>query len=60
MDNKAFWKKVKPLFSEKVDLKTKILLAEKGNDLRDPEISLEVEKVISDDREIAETFNKFL
>ena len=29
------------------------------NDLRDPEFSSEVEKVISDDREIAETFNKF-
>ena len=51
---------MEPLFSEKVDLKTKILLVEKGNDLRVPEISLEVEKVISDDREIAETFNKFL
>ena len=32
---------------------------EKGNALSDPEISSEVEKVISDDREIAETFNEF-
>ena len=32
---------------------------EKGNDLSDPEISSEVEKVISEDMEIAETFNKF-
>ena len=31
----------------------------KGNDLSDPEISSEVEKVISEDMEIAETFNKF-
>ena len=30
---------------------------EKGNALSDPGISLKVEKVISDDREIAETFN---
>ena len=30
---------------------------EKGNALSVPEISLEVEKVLSDDREIAETFN---
>ena len=29
-DNKTFWRKVKPLFSEKVNLQTKILLVEKG------------------------------
>ena len=28
-DNKTFWRKVKPLFSEKVNLQTKILLVEK-------------------------------
>ena len=32
---------------------------EKGTDLSDPEISSEVEKVISEDMEIAETFNEF-
>ena len=31
---------------------------EKRNNLSDPEISSEVEKVISDDMEIAETFNE--
>ena len=36
-----------------------MLLVEKGNDLSDPEISSEVEKVISEDKEIAETFNEF-
>ena len=36
-----------------------MLLEEKGNDLSDPEISAEVEKVIPDDIEIAETFNEF-
>ena len=46
-DNKSFWRKIKLLFSEKVNLQTKILLVEKGNDLSDPEISSEVEKVIS-------------
>ena len=51
--------KSKPLFSEKVNLQTKILLVEKGNDLSDPEISSEVEKVISEDMDIAETFNEF-
>ena len=38
------------------------MLVEKGNDLSDPEISSEisseVEKLTSDDREITETFNK--
>ena len=58
-DNKTCWRKVKPRFSEKVNLQTKILLVEKGNDLSDPEISSEVEKVISEDMEIAETFNEF-
>ena len=33
---------------------------EKENDLSDPEISSEVEKVILEDMEIAETFNEFL
>ena len=59
MDNKTFWRKVKPLFSEKVNLQTKILLVEKENDLSDPEISSEVERVISEDMEIVETFNEF-
>ena len=58
-DNKTICRKVKPLFSEKVNLQTKILLVEKGNDLNDPEISSEVENVISEDMEIAETFNEF-
>ena len=32
---------------------------EKATDLSDPEISSEVEKVISEDMETAETFNEF-
>ena len=59
MENKTFWRKVKPLFSGKVNSQTKILLVEKANDLSDPEISSEVEKVILEDMEIAETFNEF-
>ena len=34
-DNKTFWRKVKSLFSEKVNLQIKILLVEKASDLRD-------------------------
>ena len=40
-----------------VNLQTKILVVEKGKDPSDPETSSEVEKVISEDMEIAETFN---
>ena len=35
------------------------MLLEKGNDLSDREISSEVDKVISEDIGIAETFNEF-
>ena len=38
-DNKTFWRKVKPFFSEKVNLQTKILLVEKEDDLSHCEIS---------------------
>ena len=51
--------KSKTFSSEKINLQTKILLLEKGNDLNDPEISSEVEKVVSDDMETAETFKEF-
>ena len=40
-------------------MQTKSFLVEKGNDLSNPEISSEVEKVLSEDMEIAETFNEF-
>ena len=49
---------MKTLFSDKVNLQKKILLVEKRNDLSDPDISSEVEKVIFDDRGIVETFNE--
>ena len=35
------------------------MLVEKGNDLNDPEITSEVQKVISEDMEIAETYDEF-
>ena len=47
-------------FRKKHIFKTKFTLVERGNVLSDTEIASEVEKVISDDREIAETFNDFL
>ena len=58
-NNKTFWRKGKPLYSEKVYLQINILLVEKGNNLGDPEITSEVKTVISEDMEIAERFNQF-
>ena len=55
-DNKTFWRKVKPVFSEKLNFQTKITLAEKGNGLSESEIFSEVEKMISYDRGIADAF----
>ena len=45
-DNKKFWDTVKPLLSQSGSIQQKITLVEKGS-------------IISDDNEIAETFNKF-
>ena len=56
-DNNTFRRKLKPRFSEKLNLKTKITLAEKENALIDSETSLEVEKAISDDRGIMTFFS---
>ena len=50
--------KSKTFFFRKGKITNKNLLVEKGNDLSNPEISSEVEKVISDDMEIAETINE--
>ena len=49
--------KSKTSFLEKVN--SKIKLVEELNALSDPDISSEVEKVISGNSEIAETFNRF-
>ena len=50
--------KSKTFFFRKGKITNKNLLVEKENDLSNPEISSEVEKVISDDMEIAETINE--
>lgn len=55
--NNTFRRKLKPRFSEKLNLKTKITLAEKENALIDSETSLEAEKAISDDRGIMTFFS---
>ena len=45
-DNKKFWQRVKPLFSDKTDLKHNIRLKENG-------------KMISDKKEIADILNNY-
>ena len=46
IDNKTFWKVTKPLFSDKSISNKKIIL-------------LEDDKIIEDDKTVAETFNNF-
>ena len=46
-DNKAMWKSVKPLFSDKITVKLKINVSENG-------------KILSSDTDIAEAFNDYL
>ena len=41
-DSKAFWRKVKPLFSEEANFQTTISLVEKENALSDLEVSSQV------------------
>ena len=55
-DNKTFWKTVKPLLTDKVKTKSKITLIEKKYKDNSTEYS---EEIISDDKEVAEVFNKF-
>ena len=55
-DNKVFWKTVKPFMSDKVQTRSKITLVEKKNKEKSTET---FEKIITDDKEIAETFNEF-
>ena len=58
-DNKTFWKTVKPLFTDKVQIKSKITLIEKKVISKQGQESNHTEKIISDDKAIAEVFNKF-
>ena len=57
-DNKMFWKKVRPLFTDKIQTKSKITLIEK-NVLKENGKVNEVEEIITDDKAIAEIFNEF-
>ena len=58
-DNKSFWKTVKPLFTDKVHIKSKITLIEKKVISKQGQESNHTEKIISDHKAIAEVFNEF-
>ena len=58
-DNKTFWKTVKPLFTEKVKINSKITLIEEKVISKQGEENIIEEEIISDDQNIAEVFNDF-
>ena len=58
-DNKTFWRKVKPLFTDKVQTKSKITLIEKNVVSNQGDKVIETEEIISENKAIAEVFNKF-
>ena len=54
---KTFWKTVKPFLTDKVKIKSKVTLTERKQKQNQAEI-FEEEKIICDDKEIAEIFNE--
>ena len=58
-DNKTFWKTVKPLFTDKIQTKSKITLIEKKVVSGVAQKQIVSEKVISKGQAVAEVFNKF-
>ena len=57
-DNKTFWRKLKPLFTDKVQTKSKITLIEKKVVSNQGDKVIETEEIISEDKAIAKVFNK--
>ena len=57
--DKTFWKTVKPLFTEKIQTKSKITLIEKNVVSGLGQEQIVSEKVTSEDQAVAEVFNKF-
>ena len=59
-DNKTFWKTVKPLFTDKVQTKSKIKLIEKKVGSKEVQEQIVSKKVISEDQGVAEVLIRFL
>ena len=53
------WKTVKYLFTDKVQINSKITLIEKKVSSREGQEQIDSEKVVSEDQTIADVFNKF-
>ena len=60
IDNKAFWKTVKPFFTDEIQTKSKITLNEKNVVSEVGQEQIVSKKVISEDQAVSEVFNKFL
>ena len=58
-DNKTFWKTVKPFFTDKIKIKSKIMLIEKNIVSQEGQKKIVSEKIITEDQTVAEVFNKF-
>ena len=56
-DNRTFWKTVKPLFTDKILVKSKITLVEKK--VISGEENVTAQETITDDTTVTEVFNKF-
>ena len=60
IDNKTFWKTVKPLFKDNIQAKSKITLIEKKKVVSgEGKEKIASEKVISEGQAVAKLFNKF-
>ena len=57
-DNKTFWKTVKPFFTDKIKIKSKIALLEKNIVSQEGQEKIVSEKIITEDQAVAEVFNK--
>ena len=58
-DNKTFWKTVKPFFTDKIKIKSKIALLDKNIVSQEGQEKIVSEKKITEDQAVAEVFNKF-
>ena len=57
-DDKTFWKTVKPFFTDKIKIKSKIALLEKNIVSQEGQEKIVSEKIITEDQAVAEVFNK--
>ena len=59
IDNKTFWKTVKPFFTDKIKTKSKITLIKKNIASQEGQEEIVSGKIITENQAVAEVFNKF-